>query len=615
MKDRDCMTAVYTYDELAAAYDNFLVPTVAVYTGSSGKDIIKAQEIAIDNVQVTLSAEESAGLSLDIVNAFDLASHSVKQEVKDSFKVGTVIKVALGYGSNLTTVFKGYVTEYRTSYQGMPVVSVTAVDLRKLLMKNRREEYKHNEDTCSNIFRKILCNYNSLYDTLHIDAVEAKEELRQNGTDYDFIRKELCRRANREFFVVGGDVYFKEPDKEETAFLKLQWGTNLISFQKGKSYCNEQVKVYSSQEDKTGNMVSSEIKTEEDTPSLTAEPQIEEWEPGEGMDLDTLNNWLDREIADKKKKSETAGGSLIGLPEIVPGRYIEIKGVDATDEGTYYIRDVSHSFGSDGFTTGFTVGERSDRWTGDEEKKESRMSGRNKGAMRAVVKENWNEEQPGKVLVQFLTGEKGKNITKWLPVLNPYCGNGYGIYFHPEVDTEVVVGSLGGDENSLFVMGSLWNQADVPPAGTAGEKNTIKRIRTKGNHEIVFDDDGEAAKIQINTSNGLHMEMEDGAQCITLFDEKEENGLKIDAAEGSFHIFAKNKIVLSAGGKEAVVIEGGKKVTIEADRIEEKGKQNFKLQTQKLEIKGDMTELKASGSMKLDSSGMTEIKGSMVKIN
>ena len=175
--------------------------------------------------------------------------------------------------------------------------------------------------------------------------------------------------------------------------------------------------------------------------------------------------------------------------------------------------------------------------------------------------------------------------------------------------------SLAGDENSLFVMGNLWNQADVLPDSTAGENNTIKRIRTKGNHEIVFDDEEEAAKIQINTSNRLHLEMDDGAQCISLFDEKEENGFKIDVAEGSFHIFAEKKVILTAGGKDVVVLEGSKKVSIEAEQIEEKGKQNFRIQTQKLEIKGDMTELKASSSMKLDNSGMTEIKGSVVKIN
>lgn len=64
-----------------------------------------------------------------------------------------------------------------------------------------------------------------------------------------------------------------------------------------------------------------------------------------------------------------------------------------------------------------------------------------------------------------------------------------------------------------------------------------------------------------------------------------------------------------------MVIDGSNKVTIEANQIEEKGTQSFQMKTQKLEINGNMTELKASGSMKINSSGMTEIKGSMVKIN
>ena len=615
MKDKDCMTATYTYDEIVKAYNNFLTPAIAVYTDNSKDNILQKKGIAVDNVQVTLSAEETAGLSFQIVNVFDLTSHSIKSEIKDNFSVGTVIEVALGYGSNLTAVFKGYVVEYRTSYQNPPTVSITAVDLRKLLMQNKRERYKHSENTYSKIFSDILANYQDLYDTLHVDAVETKEEIIQNSSDYDFIKKELCHKAKREFFVVGGDVYFKEPSKSGTAFLQLEWGKNLISFQKGKSYCNKQIKAYSCQEDKTGNMVSATIKTEDNTPSLTTKDQIEEWELGEGMDTETLQNWLDKKTEEKKKKSETASGNLIGLPEIVPGRYIEIKGVDSADEGTYYIREVSHNFGSDGFTTSFTVGEKTDKWTASEAYKGKESSGKCSGVMRAVVKENWNEEQPGKVLVEFLTGEQGKNNTKWLPVLQPYCGNGYGFYFHPEINTEVVVGSLMGDINSLMVLGSLWNQVDALPADTAGENNTIKRIRTKGNHEIIFDDDEESAKIQIYTGNKLYIELNDKEECISIFDEAKENGLQINAKDGEFHIHAKKKIVLSAGDKDAIVINGSNKVTIEANQIEEKGTQNFQMQTQKLEINGDMTELKASGSMKINSSGMTEIKGSMVKIN
>lgn len=302
MKDKDCMTATYTYDELVKAYDNFLAPAIAVYTDNKPDNILQTKDIAIDNVQVTLSIEEAAGLSFQIINAFDPAAHSIKSEIKDNFSVGTILEMALGYGSNRTTVFKGYVTEYRTSYQNSPIVSITAVDLRKLLMQNKRERYKHAEETYTEIFSDILSNYKDLYGTLHIDAVEAKEEMIQNSSDYDFIKNELCCKAKREFFVMGADVYFKQPSEKGTAFLQLKWGKNLLSFQKGKSYCNEQIKVYSCQENKTGNFVSAMIKTEDHTPSLTTQNQIEEWELGEGMDTKTLQNWLDHKVAEKKKR-------------------------------------------------------------------------------------------------------------------------------------------------------------------------------------------------------------------------------------------------------------------------------------------------------------------------
>lgn len=615
MKGRNCMTAVYQYEELVQAYDNFMVPAVAIYVNNGKEDILSAKKLALESMQVTLSVEQTSGISFRIVDVFDMESHSIKPDIKNSFSVGTIIEVAMGYGSNLTTVFKGYVTEYKTIYQDIVMVCVVAVDLRKLLMSNRRKQYKYAANTYSGIFSEILSNYKTLYDTLHVDAVEEQEELIQNDSDYNFIMKELCRKGNRDFFIVGGDVYFKKRNDSENAFIELQWGNNLYSFQKGKTYCNKKMKVYSCQEDKTVNMLSSDVKTGKDTPALTSETLIEEWEIEKGIDKKTLQNWLDKKVEEKIEQSASITCSLVGLPEIVPGRYIKITGVDSADEGTYYIREVYHNFDSDEFITRFTVGEPKDSWVDCERKEDADVYASCRGVMHAVVKENWNEKEPGKVLVEFIAGEEGKKDTKWLPVLRPYCGDGYGFYFHPEIGTEVIVGSMLGDANSLVVFGNLWNQEDQLPVETAEEKNEIKKIRTKGNHEIIFYDNEKSGKVEIHTNKKLHITLDDGKDKITVYDEKEENGLQIDSKEGVFQILAKKKLVLSVGNKDAIVVDGGNRIAVEAEQIAEKAGQSLQLQTQKLEIKGDMTELKASGSMKINSSGITEIKGSMVKIN
>lgn len=615
MKGKDCMRSTYTYEELAAAYDNFLAPAVAVYLNKGKDNIVQTKGIAIDRVQVTLSVEGSASMQLQVIDVFDGESTSIKKDVRDSFAVGTVIEVAMGYGSDLTSVFFGYVTEARTSYQDSPVMTVTGVDLRKLLMKNKREHYAYAGKSYTGMFQEVLSNYKTLYKELHVDELKGENILFQNDTDYQFIEKELCYRANRNFFVVGGNVYFIEPESE-TAFLQLDWGKGLTSFQREDNYYNQTLKLYSGQEDKTGVAVSGRIRTGTDTPSLTREELIEEYQAGEEIDAATLQNYLNQLIGERESGMTSVSGSLPGLPEIVPGRYLKVGGVDNADGGSFYIRQVSHSFGSDGFTTTFRSGQNKDRLTeGAKKTTGTALPQAANRISRAIVKQNWDKKYPGKVAVEFLTGEKGKKTTDWLPVLHPYCGDGYGFYFLPEIGTEVAVGSLSGDSNSLVVIGGLWNQVDQLPEKTAGEKNDIKRIRTKGEHEIVFDDGESSPGIYITTKQKLHISLLDKDKSILISDENGKNGVTIQTEDGNVKLFAENSITLAAGGKDAIVIDGGSSVTICSDKIEEKGNRSLSLKTQSLEVKGNTAELKASGSMKINSSGMTEIKGTMVKIN
>ena len=117
--------------------------------------------------------------------------------------------------------------------------------------------------------------------------------------------------------------------------------------------------------------------------------------------------------------------------------------------------------------------------------------------MTGIVKKNWDKEHPGCVQVEMLMGEKGKAMTQWIRVMQPYCGNGYGQYFLPEINTEVVLGFLGGDISAPIVLGSLWNKEDKIPDQKANDKNSVKSIRTKGGHEIIFDETKDKEKIEI----------------------------------------------------------------------------------------------------------------------
>lgn len=86
-------------------------------------------------------------------------------------------------------------------------------------------------------------------------------------------------------------------------------------------------------------------------------------------------------------------------------------------------------------------------------------------------------------------GSSGKNLTDWIPVAVPYAGKEFGTYFLPEIGSQVLLAFHMGDINCPIVIGSLWNQTDVIPPETANEKNTVKKIKTKGGNVITISEE------------------------------------------------------------------------------------------------------------------------------
>jgi uncharacterized protein involved in type VI secretion and phage assembly len=233
-----------------------------------------------------------------------------------------------------------------------------------------------------------------------------------------------------------------------------------------------------------------------------------------------------------------------------------------------------------------------------------------------IVKENYNENFPGKVLVEMYFGEKGKTSTEWIRVMQPYCGKEFGEYFIPEVGTEIVLGFNLGEINKPIVLGCLWNDIDKLPPNLANQENSIKSIKTKGGHEITFDETKDKEKIQIKTNGKLTVLLEDKESKISIQDENGDNLVSIDSKNGLINVKAKKKIVFNAGDKDMLTLDSiGKKASLTADNIEIKAAQALTLKGLNTNLEGNMTNLKAQGTFKAEAGAMLQIKGTMVKIN
>ena len=236
--------------------------------------------------------------------------------------------------------------------------------------------------------------------------------------------------------------------------------------------------------------------------------------------------------------------------------------------------------------------------------------------MTGIVKKNWSKEHPGCVQVEVLMGETGKTTLEWVRVMQPYCGNGYGEFFIPEINTEVIIGFIMGDLSAPVILGCLWNKQDKIPTNKANENNSVKSIRTKGGHEIIFDETKDKEKIDIITKGKLNICLQDKEKKIVIKDSSGKNLIEVDADKGTVVLQADKKMILKAGGEAMVTLDGsGKSVKIAANQVDINGKQTLKLKGQTPILEGSMLTVKGSSSAKIQSSAVLELKGTLCKIN
>lgn len=178
----------------------------------------------------------------------------------------------------------------------------------------------------------------------------------QRGSDLHLIKK-LCRAKGLKFVVYGNQA--KLLAKSETAAaLSLAWGSDLISFSRSGSYVNVHVEVRGSVK---GTPETDVVCKSQDVVSPGAKkcglnPICRVIEETNVKSEEDVADRLSDEVEELKEHMYSCRGSCMGMPVLIPGRYLGIEGIDDAVNGEYYVKSVSHSFGADGFTTNFTLG-------------------------------------------------------------------------------------------------------------------------------------------------------------------------------------------------------------------------------------------------------------------
>lgn len=357
----DLLSVTTSYSSLKSKYSQFKAPTVEITV--AGTKLVSGAKFSIQNLAVDLTSEyEASGCSFSIVDAYEFQNTNFESKAK-KIGVGDSVEVEIGY-IRTESVFKGYVNAVRYVFDKDGIVGeiqIECMDVKGLMMKNRRMEF-FTQKSADAVLKEILKDtpVSSYISGKKIDSCPEDEiPLRSNmQTDYDII-VEQASKLGFEFFVSQGKVVFRKKESVSSSIMDLEPEFGIFEL---RSECSAQKLVKTievrSTDPETGKVITGSAslsgtfsKGSNGSKVIGNSKQVF-YEPG----LKDAAEAKRRAEARIKAISDTFGYlevTCIGIPEIGPGRFINIKKLSDNVNGKYYITSVRHSMTGGEYVTSF----------------------------------------------------------------------------------------------------------------------------------------------------------------------------------------------------------------------------------------------------------------------
>lgn len=229
------------------------------------------------------------------------------------------------------------------------------------------------------------------------------------------------------------------------------------------------------------------------------------------------------------------------------------------------------------------------------------------GVRVGIVRDNEDPENLGRVKLEF-PWRDADDQSYWARIATAMTGDGYGTYFLPEVEDEVLVGFENGDIHSPIVVGSLWSGNRKPPEDNADGNNDVRKIETRSGHVVEFDDNDQEGAVTIETAAGHTVTLDDasGSEAVTIEDNG-GNSVSMDSNAGEIAIEANTEISLSA---PTIELSADGEITISSGgTLEASGDAQTKVTS------GGQLDVESSGIMGINASGPLQVQGAIIQLN
>lgn len=360
---------------LANSYGNFYAPAYSVRLGQD--DMVRDLAIAVSQVEVDLVLGAASHFSFTITDCYSHKLHEFKTgrgaDLLKLLTFGAEIQVCMGYrdAKSMPVAMVGTITEITTNFPdgGSPELAVSGYDhgFAMTLGKSSRKWTKARDSEAA----AEIASFNNL--SARIERTkEQHEQIEQNQlSDWEFLKK-LADRNHYELFVdERKTLHFAPPDDRATAVVKLKYGEGLLSFKPQANLAGQiaavEVHGWDTKQKKPivgrasageesglsgksgGQILNGFIRDPQKRPTLRLRQPVFTQAEADQRAKAALN--------ERAKQFLTGEGETIGLPEIRPGRNVELDKLGVPFSKTYYIEKATHRIDTGGYRTRFSVKE------------------------------------------------------------------------------------------------------------------------------------------------------------------------------------------------------------------------------------------------------------------
>lgn len=346
------------FSALYNKYDRMATPAYTLKVGNTALPV--GNDAKLLRAVCELTCRQKAGY-LQIEAVMDPEGANGKQWL-DALQVGAACSFSLGYGSEKTEVFCGFLYEVHWEdplTQGPLGVEGVFLDVRGRLMTSSCAD-AGKARTLSQLIETILgqscCT--KLATSRKIQKPPADWDLpvqRDGRSDYEL----LCQVASflcYEFYAYADSLYFGPSRPDSNPVVTFQDVTGLLRLRRDCTLAQQCAAVTVSGTDDQGERISvRQARSAESgfgTDQMRAALSNDLHQPEPTVRTMAQAKYLAQSrIQQLQRQTGGITGRSLGAPELRPGRFIQISGLNKVVNGTYYVHTVRHLLDADGYKT------------------------------------------------------------------------------------------------------------------------------------------------------------------------------------------------------------------------------------------------------------------------